>query len=90
MKLTAMTTLTRMVNSRGRWLMLLSAHSAFHSSLRFFFITIARRNGAMKRMVSTPVMALAYQWSSHVGSIFLKTGSTKVNITVITAVERIE
>ena len=90
MKPTAIATRMRMVNSNGRWLTLLSAHNAFHSSLRFFFITMARRKGAMNRIVRTQVMALAYQWSSHPGSILRTTGSTKVNITVIMAAERME
>ena len=67
---------------------MLSAHSFFHSSLRFFFITIARRKGEMMSTVSTPVMALAYQCRSHPGSIWRMMGSTKVNITAMVADDR--
>ena len=56
-----MTTRTRMVKSRGRWLSLLSAHNRLNSSLWFFFITMARRKGDMARMVSVPHTALAVQ-----------------------------
>ena len=83
-----MTTLARIVDSKGRWLRLLSAHSFFHSSERFFFITMARRKGEMNATVSTPVMALAYQWSVHPGSSLLMKGSTKVNITAMVADDR--
>ena len=79
-----------MVTINGRRLRLLSAHKAFHSSLRFFFITIALRNGDMKSTVRIPVMALAYQWSSHPGRILRMKGSTKVNITAIVADVRME
>ena len=64
---------------------MLSAQSFFHSSERFFFITMARRNGDMNSTVSTPVAALAYQWSVHPGSSFCIKGSTKVNITAMVA-----
>ena len=61
MKLTAMTTLTRMVKMSGRRLRLLSFQRAFHSSEWFFFITMARRKGEMSNTVRIPVIALAYQ-----------------------------
>ena len=78
-------TRTRTVNNSGMRLRLLSSHKARHSSERFFFMIMARRNGDMKRMVSTPVMALAYQCSSQPGSRRRMKGSTKVNITAMVA-----
>ena len=90
MKFTAMVARTRMVNSRGTRLRLLSAQRAFHSSERFFFITIARRKGEMQSTVITPVMALAYQWSSQPGNSWRVKGSRKVNITKMTAELRME
>ena len=90
MKPTAISARTRMVTISGRRLRLLSAHSAFHSSLRFFFITIALRNGDMKSTVSTPVMALAYQWRSSPGRILWMKGNTKVNIRAMVAEVRME
>ena len=79
-----------MVERSGMRLMLLSTHSRFHSLLWFFFITMARRKGAMKMTVSTPVMALAYQWSRQPGSRLRIKGSTNVNIKAMTAALRIE
>ena len=81
----AMTPLTRTVKSSGRWLRLLSAHRAFHSSLRFFFITMARRKGESSNTVSTPVRALAYQPS---GRMRVMNGWNSTNISVMMAVER--
>ena len=79
-----------MVKMSGRRLRLLSAHSALNSSLLFFFMTIALRNGAISNTVRMPVMALAYQWSSHPGRSRRVKGNTKVNISVIVAEERME
>ena len=90
MNATAMSTLTRMVKMSGRRLRLLSAQSALNSSLLFFFITIALRNGEISTTVRMPVMALAYQWSSQPGSSLRMNGSTKVNIRAMDAEERIE
>ena len=90
MKPTAMMIRTRMVNSRGRRLMLLSAHRARNSSLRFFFITMARRKGDMKSTVTRPVMALAYQCRSQPGSTLRMKGRKKVNMTAMTAEVRME
>ena len=87
-KPTAIMTRTRMVNSNGSRLRLLSAHSARHSSERFFFMTMARRKGAISMTVNMPVTALAYQCSSQPGSSSRMKGSTKVNISVMVAVVR--
>ena len=81
---------TRMVKMSGRRLRLLSRHNALNSSLLFFFITIALRNGAISSTVRMPVMALAYQCSSHPGSSLRVNGSTNVNITAMDAEVRIE
>ena len=86
----AMTKRTRMVKSSGRRLRLLSTHSCLNSLLWFFFITIALRKGAMMMTVRMPVMALAYQWSSHPGNNLRINGRTMENITAIEAAESIE
>ena len=83
-----MTILTRMVKSSGMRFTLLSFHSALNSSLWFFFITMALRKGAMSRMVSTPVMALAYHWYFSPGKTLCMMGSTNVNIKATEAEER--
>ena len=88
MKPTAITTRTRMVNSKGSRLRLLSSHRARNSGLRFFFMTIARRKGDMTSTVSRPVMALAYQSSCSPGNNWRMKGSTKLNITTMEADER--
>ena len=90
MKPTAIMPRTKMVNSKGRRFLLLSIHSALNSTLRFFFITMARRKGAISMTVSTPVMALAYQCSSHPGNNCRIKGSTKVNMMAILAELRME
>ena len=81
---------TNTVNSRGTRLMLLSTHRRFHSALWFFFITMARRNGAISSTVSKPVMALAYQWRCQPGNRLRIRGNTKVNIRAMVAAESIE
>ena len=88
MKPTAIVPRTKMVNSKGRRLRLLSIHNAFHSFEWFFFITIARRKGDISSTVSTPVIALAYQCSSQPGNNCRMKGSRKVNIRAIAAAER--
>ena len=90
MKLSAISMRTRMVSISGRRLQLLSAHSSRNSGLRFFFITIALRKGAMRSTVSRPVRPLAYKFSSEPGSSRRVKGSTKVNTMAIVAEERME
>ncbi len=85
-----MRNLTKMVKMRGMWLMLLSTHSRLYSVLRFFFITMALRKGAMSRMVSAPVRVLASQRRSHWSKMLRIRGRAKVNIRAITAAERME
>ena len=81
-------TRTTTVNNSGRRFRRFSVHRVRNSSLWFFFTTMLRRNGEMNSTVNMPQMALAYQWSSHPGSIRRSTGSTKVNIRAMTADER--
>ena len=83
-----MPTRTKMVNNRGKRLRLLSCHRVLNSSLRFFFMTMARRKGEIHNTVMMPVMALAYQCSSQPGSSLRVNGSRKVNMTAMTAEER--
>ena len=90
MKATAIMTRTRMVNSRGRRLRLLSAHSAFHSSERFFFIIMARRNGEMSSTVTSPVMRFPQTSRVSPGNKLCINGSPKVNITAMVAAVRME
>ena len=80
-----MMTRTRIVNSRGRRFLLLSSHSCRHSSERFFFMIIARRNGEINRMVSTPVMRLPYISRCSPGNTSWMKGRKKVNITAMVA-----
>src|SRR5574344_114891 len=86
MKETAINSLTRMVNISGRRFSLLSLHSAFSSSLWFFFITIALRKGEIIITVRSPQTALAHQW----GRICLINGRKKENIRAIAAADKIE
>ena len=84
-----MTILTRTVNNSGNRFRWFSVHSIFISSLWFFFMMTALRNGAISRNVTNPHTALPAQWvpvrlvlASRNG------GSTKLNITAMTAAER--
>ena len=83
-----MKTRTSTVKISGRRFRRLSVHRARNSLEWFFFITMARRKGAMNMMVSTPVMALAYQLSAPPDNRRRKKGSAMVNIGAMTAVER--
>ena len=82
----AMTPLTSTVKSSGRRLRLLSFHSAVHSSLRFFFITIARRKGERNSKVTTPVISFATIGCD--ASTRLMKGWKNVNTRKMTAAER--
>ena len=90
MKLAATATRARTVKVRGRRLRRLSVHSALNSSLWFFFITMERRKGEMSATVSTPVMPLAHQCSSHPGSSRRMNGRKVVSMTAVTAAESME
>ena len=75
-----------MVNISGNLLYGFSFHNDLNSSLWFFFMTMARRNGAMNNRVQTPHAAFAHQW----GSSWRTKGRKKVSIRNIAAPERIE
>ena len=53
-------------------------------------MTMALRKGEMSRTVATPVMALPYQSISLPGSTWWMKGRKKVNISAMTAAERME
>ena len=81
-----MTTLTIIVKMSGRWLIRLSAHRALNSSLWFFFIIMARRNGAMKSTVSEPQMKFAVQ--CHPTSTWRMKGRKRVSISATTVTDK--
>ena len=79
---------TRIVTRSGIRFDRLSFHSARNSSEWFFFMTMARRNGAMNITVSTPQMPLAHQCMPVI--MRRMNGRKNVNIRAIVATERIE
>ena len=79
---------TRMVTMSGIWLRRLSLQSALNSSLWFFFMTMARRNGEMKRTVVKAQMPFAHQCMP--GMMLRTKGRKNMNITAMEAEERIE
>lgn len=84
-----MTILTIMVKNSGSRFMRFSVQRALASSLWFFFIIIALRNGAMMSRVSTPQTALPAQWLPVTLVLSKRSGaSAKLNMTAMTATER--
>ena len=78
-----------MVNTSGRRFIRLRVQRVLNSSEWFFFITKARRKGAMNKMVRSPQTALPAQWlpvsSTEKRRIM---GRTSENIMVMVAAER--
>ena len=82
----AIINLTTMVSMSGIWFLRLSFQSILNSSLWFFFITMARRNGDIIITVSTIHVAFAHQW----GSMLRMNGRKNMNMSAVAAADRIE
>ena len=85
-KPTARMSLNTMVPTNGARFMRLLFHKASNSMLWFFFTTMARRNGAMQRMVQTAPNSDAHNG----GRLLRKKGMRKRNERMMTAMDRME
>ena len=88
MNINAMNIRTKTVNTNGKRFVRWRVQSVLNSSEWFFFITKARKKGAMRRVVRSPQIAFPIQCSPVISIESLrKIGKTIENIMMIVAAE---